>query len=51
MNERIMQIYDRLNEINHFLNKDLTPEVRRTYKKEKNELYAELAKLKEQENK
>lgn len=50
MNERIKQIYDRLNEIKHFLNKDLAPEVRRTYKKEKNELYAELEKLKEQEN-
>lgn len=51
MNERIKQIYDRLNEIDHFLNSDLDPEIRSTYKKEKKALYAELKKLKEQENK
>ena len=49
MNERIMQIYKRLNEITHVLNKELTHEMRISYKKEKNELYVELARLKGQE--
>ena len=51
MNERIRQIRDRMNEINHFLNSDLMPEERHKYKKEWNELIKELKKLKEQENK
>lgn len=39
------KIYNRLGEINHWINSDISPEIRRRYDEEKKELYAELVGL------
>lgn len=39
------KIYNRLREINHWLNADISPEIRRRYNDEKSALYVELVGL------